>query len=516
MRSSGTRKVVSEMRRHEQVHGLLRRRAGSAVRGMSVVVITVALVAVGCTKSDTNNAGPTPGGTGGGTPAAELPACPVDALAKANGPVEVVVWHTQAAKPGDTLQALVDQYNASQTKVKVRLESQGSDYAELVRKFNSAIPTKQLPGLIMVDDTSTQSMADSKVVLPAQSCINADHVDMKAFVKTAVDYYTINGVVWPASADLGNILLFYNKEHFRKAGLDPEKTPKTLAELRDDAAKIKAAGVVDKPFVHEVSSWKTEFWLTGAHAPVVNNDNGRSASATGAALVGNPTTLQLFEWFKKMNDDGLLQPIPATEGQVNQYFAMANQQASMLVESSSAATSVEAFLGGNLDTSKLGAGDQTVNRSGLDIGGAVFPGLDANGRTQMGGAAWYIINTTPPEVQAAAWDFMKFMNGDDAQTKMLTGGSFLPYRTSAAQTPAAQQFFSASLSGKWLKIANDQVQNIDPAFPGPLIGPYTETRNALRDAMDNMLFKGTSPQDSIAGAQKEIDAALKRYSEEGF
>ncbi len=74
----------------------------------------------------------------------------------------------------------------------------------------------------------------------------------------------------------------------------------------------------------------------------------------------------------------------------------------MLIDTSSAATSIEAFLGGTLDTSSLG-GARDVNPNGLDIGAGVFPGLTAGSKTQMGGDAWYITNTTPPEVQAGAW-----------------------------------------------------------------------------------------------------------------
>ena len=318
--------------------------------------LALTLPVVACSSGTGESAGSSSGSANDAQ--TQLPPCPLDALAKASGPVEVVVWHTQQAKPLDTMQALVDKYNASQNKVKVRLESQGSSYDELQRKFNAAVPSKQLPGVLMVDDTFTQSMADSGVILPAQSCINADHYDLADFAQTAKDYYTIKGALWPGSANLANILLFYNRDHFRRAGLDPDKPPATLAEMRQDAEKIKAAGIVDKPVVHEFATWKTEFWLTGAHSSVVNNDNGRGGTTDKATLAGNPDALELFNWFKGMQDAGLLEAVPATAGQINHYLAMAQQQASMTVESSSAATSIEAFLGGTLNPSSVGGGER--------------------------------------------------------------------------------------------------------------------------------------------------------------
>ncbi len=38
-------------------------------------------------------------------------------------------------------------------------------------------------------------------------------------------------------------ILYYNKTLFKKAGLDPNKPPQTLAEIRTDAEALKKVGV---------------------------------------------------------------------------------------------------------------------------------------------------------------------------------------------------------------------------------------------------------------------------------
>ena len=472
-------------------------------------VVVLVLLAAACSGSNT-------GGGNTTDTTEELPPCPLDALDSAPQPVEVTVWHSLVAKQNDTLNELTDQYNASQSRVRVRMENVAASDEELLRRFQEALPTKDLPSIFVANDTMTQQMVDSGVALPAQSCIDAAQYDMSPFEKTVVSYYTINGVMWAASANPGSALVFYNKDHFRRAGLDPDKPPRNLDEIRTDSEAIKAAGVVDKPFVHELASYKTEFWLTGAHAPIVDNDNGRTAPATQAALEGNADTKELFDWFAGMHDDALMDALPVAEGQVNQYLAMATGQASIIVETSSASTSVEAFLSGNLAPGEVPIDSGATNLSGLDIGAGAFPGIHEPGRTQMGGPAWYIMSTSPPAVQAAAWDFLTYMNSEPAQTKMLTGASYLPYRTSAGTTPEAQQFFNGSLAGNWLRIANDQVRSIDPNFPGPLIGPYDEVRDTFRDALTSVALQGTAPDQAIAQAQGDITDSVQRYSEGGF
>jgi sn-glycerol 3-phosphate transport system substrate-binding protein len=472
------------------------------------VLAALALAAAACGGGDDDG--------GEGAASGDLPECPLSALDEATAPVEVVVWHTQTARPGDTLTELAEEYNGSQDRVRVRLENQGANYQELQRKFEAAIASRQLPDLIVFDDTAVQLMADSGVVLPAQSCVDADQYDLSRFREVAVNYYTIDDVLWPASANLGNVLLYYNKSHFRAAGLDPEQGPQTLAEVREYAEKIKAAGVTSTPLVHEFASWKTEFWLTGDGAAVVDNDNGRGdGETTAAALADNPAALELFTWFEGMQADGLLNAIPRVDGQIDQYLALAQQNGSMLVESSSAATTIEAFLGG--DTSVAEGTDLSgQNVSGLDLGAGVFPGLTTPGKTQMGGAAWYMLNANAPERQAASWDFMTFMNSVPAQAKMLTGGSYLPYLTAANDDPTAQAFYEGGLSGRWLRIANDQIDDIDPAFPGPLIGPYFDFREALEDAQDDLMFAGAAPQQALDDAQTTVTDALTVYNEQGF
>lgn len=481
----------------------------------SLAALALAATMAACGGGDDSSDG---GGGGGG---GDLPECPVDALESVDpaDPVEVVVWHTQTARPLDVLDELVAEYNASQDRVVVRLESQGSSFEEIQRRFNEAIPSRDLPALVVVDDTFTQSMADSGVVLPAQSCIDATDDDTSGLLDTAVAYYTIDDVLWPVSANIGNAVLYYNRTHFVRAGLDPDDPPESLAEVREYAEAIAAAGVTPTPLVHEFSTWKTEFWLTGAGSSVVDNDNGRGGDETAAAtLDGNPEALELLGFFEGMLDDGLMVAVPATPGQIDQYLAIGSQSASMLIDSSSAATSIEAFLGGELDPDEIGLDDSDIDPSVLAIDAGPFPGLEAGDPTQMGGNAWYLINTVAPEVQAGAWDFSEFLNTVDVQSRLLVGGSYLPYVTAANDDPAAVAYLNGEggVAGEWLAVANEQVAAIDPAFPGPLIGPYDEFRDLVREAVETMVFGDSSPAEALAQAQEEIDEAITRYNDQNF
>jgi sn-glycerol 3-phosphate transport system substrate-binding protein len=464
------------------------------------------------------------GDGGGGGDAAALPPCPVDALDEADGPVDVVVWHALVAKTEETLNALADRYNQSQDRVRVHIESQGTAYEELVRKYTQSIPTNDLPALVLLDDTQTQFMADSGTVLPAQSCIDAEDYDTSDWLDTVTAYYSIDGVLWPGSMNPANAVIYYNRGHFRQAGLDPDDPPDDFAELRDAAIAIRDAEIrapdgrlVERPFVWTASPFQVEFWLTGSGTPIVDHDNGRDGQATEAVIGDEETTLELYSWLDEMNRDGLMEPISNVEGGIDHYLALANQTSSMTVESSTAATSVEAFLAGDLDLSDLGGEPPDVPEGELDIGAGPYPGIEEPGRIQMGGGAYYMTNTVSEAEQAGAWDFLKFVNSTESQVTWVEEGSYLPLTSAAADDPALQQDWEDTLSGQWLALAYDQqVEGIDPDFPGPLVGPYTELRTALRTSIEDMLFDGLSPEEAVAQADADLTEAIEEYREENF
>ena len=71
------------------------------------------------------------------TPLASLPPCPVDALDGATAPVEVTFWHGLGGESEDALVALTDAYNASQQRVRIRLENQGG-YKQTIDKYTQS------------------------------------------------------------------------------------------------------------------------------------------------------------------------------------------------------------------------------------------------------------------------------------------------------------------------------------------------------------------------------------------
>ncbi len=473
-----------------------------------------ALLAAACGGDSGDDTAGGSGGDDGDTAAADI--CPVDALDDADGPVEVVLWHTYVGLTNRTLNKIADAYNASQDRVEIQVENQGTAYEELLRKYRQGIPSGDLPAIGIMEDTNTQFLADSGTIVPGGICDEADGgTQYDEFAEGVVDFYSVDGVLQPVSFNVSTVLLYYNRDHFEQAGIDPDAPPQTLEQVADYARKIKAAGIVDKPVVLNMQPWFTEFWLTGAGEGLVDNDNGRGDGDTTAGAFDNPAALRLFETFETMEAEGLLNPVPGTEGQFDHYFAIGLQQSSMTIETSTAVTTINAVLEGNLDPSELGL-DTELPPIDVNVDAGPFPGLDGPNRGQLGGGVWYLTNTGPPEVIAGAWDFVKYVNQAGNQALWHLEGSYLPVREDTATSQEVQDFWANTRPGRWLKVAYGGLQAVDPDWPGPLIGPYTETREAVRTALDQLLFSGATPAEVVRKADATITEALQEYNDENF
>lgn len=503
------------------------RRRPRRARLAAGVLTAIGLVATGCGGSSDTGGDPKPDGNGGSESALVDPAdCPVDALDDASDPVDLTVWHAWLGKAGQTLEALAEQFNSSQDKVRVHVESQGSTYEEMHKKFSDAMGTPTaLPDLLLAQDTNLQFLIDSGTVVPADACVAADP-DAEAvyddFEPAVISAYTVEDVMWPAMFNVSQPVLYINRKHFAAAGLDPDSPPGTLAEVREAAEKIAAArdsGVpelkgVKKPMVLRLDSAWMENWVTGAGTPMVNNDNGRSGLATESEMTSD-TVDEVVTWLHDMAEDELLKPIPFSDT-FGQLFSMALQESSILVETSTAITTVDAAIDGTLRNEDIGAEDlgidlSKVNVGTLDVGVGPNPGLTDPGRGQVGGAAWYIIDRGQAESIAASWSFLRFVLDTPQQVALTLEGSYLPIRKSARNDAAVVTEFTDTRRGRWLAVAADAIPMLDADKPGPVVGPYNEFRDIYRNALEKATGPGGDVASVLSESNDKFNTELGKY-----
>jgi sn-glycerol 3-phosphate transport system substrate-binding protein len=436
---------------------------------------------------------------GATTRAAALPACPLSALQKAKKPVQITMWHGLTQANETELQSLTNQFNSSQSQVHVSLVNQTS-YMEDLNKFVAGLSTGDLPDIVQIEDTGLQQMIDTHAILPASSCIKADNYQsqLSDFIPRVVQYWSVKGVLYPMPFNISNPVFLYNKKAFTKAGLDPNSPPQTLDQVMADAQKLKASGAVTKAgYGLKTDPWFLEQWLAKAGDPYVNNANGRNARATNA-IFNNAAGKQVFTWMSQMVKNGLAVPNNDVTNPFDNLLGIGNGNFAMSVDTSATLGTI---------TQLLSSG-QYPN---VDLGVAPMPGPTGQGGVLVGGAALYISNKSAPEKQAAAWQYLKFLDSAQTQADFGAATGYVPMRKSSITLPAMQQLW-AKIPG--YKVAYDQLVTgvNNTATAGPVIGDYLGVRDAVRNAEESMFTGGTDANAALAAALKNANAAMSAYN----
>lgn len=485
----------------------------------------IALVAVGGLILAACGSPPTSGGDGGGREASgdgdrELPECPLDALEKADGPVEIDLWYGGlGGETQTTMEEMASGFNASQDEVVVKANNQGQSYEEVLRKYEGASATpNQLPQVIYLEDTTLGQMVDKGQVLPAEACMEAADYDPTQILPAARSAFSVDDVLYPGYMNVSTPILYYNKTIFAKAGLDPDDPPGTMEEVREAAKTIKDAGLADKPLSFKVNRWFLENWLSGVGQDLVNNDNGRSEPATEAAF-NTPEAVDLLTELQEMNDEGLLNAFASTEGSIDHFLALVppangNPSSAMLVETSTASTTISAVVEGQITAAEAGIDfdESVVDKSAIVPGAGPYPGLEAPGKVNAGGGGFFILNTASDEQQAASWKFLEFMLQPENAKTWHTQGGYLPIVKSVLDEPDVQEYWETTLSGVLVKPSVDQLRDADPDQSGPLIGPYVPVTDAVQGAMERVLLNGADPQTELDKAESEVDKVFDDYN----
>ncbi len=439
-----------------------------------LVAILLAISAAACGSSSSAKVDG-PDGTGPTETDPPKP-CPVDALDGRDATADAVpdeaitAW---APFTGDAMlafQQLVSSYNASGHGVQVNVQPISPDPVVQRALYAQAADTDALPALTAVDTSLTQYIVDAAHVVDGSACLKAAGKETNGELPVARSAYTVDGKQWAASANLVTPLLYFRRGAFLAADLDPDKPPVTLEQVHDAAKAMQAKGVAARPLALRLDSAMIENWLTGVGVNIVNHGNGRDQRADEGDMAG-PKAVQLFEWIQTMTAEGLLELIPAAADGAEPTPATTLQTAAMTIAPSTAIS--------DFAPTALGAAPD------LDV--AALPGIDSAGHGQVGGVAWYLTKNRPPAQIAAAWDFVQFLNSVPSQVTWNLVGGYPPYNPRAVDDPGLVEAWSASRRGPWLDTAYTQVTNLDPAGPGPLIGPYPKVRAAVELAIQRTI-----------------------------
>ena len=163
----------------------------------------------------------------------------------AQAATEIMWWHAMSGELGKQLEKLAADFNASQSDYRIVPTYKGN-YTETVTAAIFAFRSRSQPAIVQVNEVATATMMAAKgAIYPVFELMRdqSEPFSPGAYLPAVTSYYAdVAGNMLSFPFNVSTPILYYNKDLFRAAGLDPEVAPKTWPEVGAAAKRLRAAG----------------------------------------------------------------------------------------------------------------------------------------------------------------------------------------------------------------------------------------------------------------------------------
>lgn len=307
-----------------------------------------------------------------------------------------------------------------------------------------------------------------------------DKAWLNSFYPTLMENGRTADKTWGIPFQRSTIVMYYNKDAFRAAGLDPEKAPATWDDLVSAGKKLTKSdgsqwGVM-------IPSTGYPYWMFGALA--MQNDQVLMNGAGDTTYFDAPATVGALEFWKDLGSKHKVMPEGTIEwGTLRQNFLEGK-------------TAIMWHSTGNLTTVK--------DNASFDFGVAMLPANKRRG-TPTGGGNFYIFKKTTPEERVAAMKLIKFMTSPERSAEWSKKTGYMGVSPAAYETQELREYVKGF---PYAAVARDQLE-----FATAELSTYQtgRVRKALDDAIQAALTGSKSPADALGEAQATADRLLKPY-----
>ena len=412
------------------------------------------------------------------------------AAAPAFAATEIQWWHAMGGELGTKLEEIVKGFNDSQSDYKIVPAYKGT-YPETMTAAIAAFRAKQQPAIVQVFEVGTGTMMSAKgAIRPVHQVMTdaGEPFDPSAFLPAVVGYYTDpQGNMLSMPFNSSTPVLYYNKDVFAKAGLDPEQPPKTWAEVESFSKQIKDKGAATCGFTTGWISWiHTENLSAWHNQPIGTEQNGFGGPSARLTLNG-PVQVKHWGNLKKWADEGIFKYGGPTGGD-NAPPMFYSQECAMIMNSSGSMSGVVA----NAKDFKVGVGMLPYYN---DVQGAPQNSI-------IGGATLWVMEGRPAEEYKGVAKFFTYLSSPEVQADWHQFSGYLPI-TQAAYDLSKQQGFYDKNPGRDVSIKQITLNPPTENSKGLRFGNYVQIRTVIDEEFEQLL---SGKKD----AQGALDALVER------
>lgn len=404
-----------------------------------------------------------------------------------NKPVELSLYFPVAV--GGPVTAIVDticrDFNAKNPDVSVTAVYAGS-YADTMVKAQTAMKAKTPPEMAVIQATELFTLLDMDAIESLDGFIanDSDKSFINDFYPAFMENSRANGKTWSLPFQRSTIVLYYNKDLFRKAGLNPDKAPRTWNELAEYAKKlttVRADGSTETWGI-EIPSTGFQYWMLQALC-LQNGKQLMNQQGTEIYLTDPAVKEALQYWVDLTKKHRAMSEGTIEWGTVPADFIQGR-------------TAMMFHTTGNLSNVKKNAP--------FEFGVAYLP-AGKNWGSPTGGGNIYLFKGLSKEKKEAAWRFMRFATSPAQAAYFSVSTGYVATRASAFEEPLLKEYASGFPQAL---VARDQLE-----YAKAELSTHENSRiyKIVNDGIQAALVGSKTVDDALASAQAEAEKTLAPY-----
>jgi sn-glycerol 3-phosphate transport system substrate-binding protein len=414
--------------------------------------------------------------------------------APAQAQTEIQWWHSMTGANNTGVNELAAKFNSTQKDYKVVPVFKGS-YPESMTAAIAAFRAGNPPHILQVFEVGTATMMGAKGAIVPVAKVMADAkepFDPKAYLPTVTGYYSDskgNMLSYPFNSS--TVVFYVNKDAFKKAGLDPQKPPKTWKEFGAAADKLKASG---QECVYSTGwpAWMhIENFSAWHNVPIGTKQNGMAGTDTEfrinsplhvrhVAMLGDMAKKGVFTYSGRRNE---------AEGR------FASGECAMMTSSTGAQGTIRR-------TAKF---DWSVNFIPYhdDVKGAPQNSV-------IGGASLWVMAKKPAADYKGVAKFFSFLSQPEIQMYWHTSTGYVPITLAAYEMTKKSGFYEKNPGHE---LAVKQLTNKPPTenSKGLRFGNYVQGREVIEEEMEAVFSGKKDAKSAMNDAVRRGNDILRRF-----
>lgn len=405
---------------------------------------------------------------------------------------EIEWWHAMGGTLGEKVDEIAAQFNASQSEYTVKPVYKGN-YTETMTSAVAAFRARQQPHIVQVFEVGTATMmAAEGAVYPVYELMEDANkpFDPNAYLQSVTGYYsTTDGQMLSMPFNSSTPVMYYNKDAFAKAGVQP---PKTWEEMDAVGNALLAAGY-DCGFTTGWQSWvQLENFSARHNVPFATKENGFAGIDTEFAF----------------NSDLHVQHIgKMAEWQQSGIFSYGGQRS----DSAPKFYSGECAMYMNSSASYSGV---KSNVEGFEFGVSQLPyweGAISNPQnTIIGGASLWVLQGHESKEYEAVAEFFNYLSSAEVQADWHQFTGYLPITHAAAELTKEQGFYSANPD---TDVAITQMTSVTPTAnsKGLRLGNFVQVRDIINEELEKVWAGNMSAEEALNRAVERGNELLREF-----